>query len=53
MTSNQMERRTFLALLSAIGLSAADADDKMAYCCWPTEDVYPVGMTRSIALPRL
>ena len=28
MTSNQMERRTFLALLSAIGLSAADADNK-------------------------
>src|SRR5687767_14100653 len=29
MTSNKMERRTFLALLSAIGLSAADADQKM------------------------
>ncbi|HYI93468.1 MAG TPA: CbiX/SirB N-terminal domain-containing protein [Bryobacteraceae bacterium] len=28
MTSNQMERRTFLALLSAIGLSAADTDNK-------------------------
>ncbi len=28
MTSNQMERRTFLALLSAVGLSAADTDNK-------------------------